>query len=398
MALAIMYGRVADKCQQQWNRVAKPVAQAKQGVAEIANGIKKLGNYSEGLKQIKEGVKHIFGATTKQKHARLADQALVAYPNDNYSRAVRQLILNQLGYQANLQITAGGMDISKQDVFTPDMIAKIYQRMAAPNFVGVQPMCGPVGRVYALELEGEPSDSEMPGRRINFQIVSHDVSAMSRSLHAHFGTTIGEIPTLHGGADIKTIVQDALSFEIANQLDQEVLTNIGILAEDGGVVTPSMDGKFAVELNKHCNDIARKSRRGVANFMVLSPMAATYLISSAGKAFVPTETDPNPLASIQLVGMLHGSIKVYQNLFASADILIGYKGTGDSLDSGAFFCPYVPVITIGTTIDPATFEPVTRLATRFGFTHNSEQSSRYYTKLTIGEPFPVPTPSWSEDV
>ena len=46
--------------------------------------------------------------------------------------------------------------------------------------------------------------------------------------------------------------------------------------------------------------------------------------------------------------------------------MIGYKGS-DEIDAAAYYCPYIPVMSSGTLIDPNTFEHVMGLSTRYGF-------------------------------
>ena len=67
------------------------------------------------------------------------------------------------------------------------------------------------------------------------------------------------------------------------------------------------------------------------------------------------------------VGTLNGSLKAYVNTYATdEDILIGYKGS-DEISAAAYYCPYIPVMSSGTTLDPNTFENVMALMTRYGF-------------------------------
>lgn len=59
------------------------------------------------------------------------------------------------------------------------------------------------------------------------------------------------------------------------------------------------------------------------------------------------------------------SIKVPADKLST--LLVGYKGIS-SIDTAAFYCPYVPLTKSGTVIDPKTFEPVIEFVTRYGKT------------------------------
>ena len=60
-------------------------------------------------------------------------------------------------------------------------------------------------------------------------------------------------------------------------------------------------------------------------------------------------------------------MKTYVNTYATDNtILIGYKGS-DEVSAAAYYCPYIPVMSSGTIVDPNTFENVMALVTRYGF-------------------------------
>ncbi len=69
-------------------------------------------------------------------------------------------------------------------------------------------------------------------------------------------------------------------------------------------------------------------------------------------------------------------MKVYVNSYASdsTPVLIGYKGSSES-DAAAFYCPYVPLMSSGVVLDPATFEPVVGFMTRYGYVELTNTAS-----------------------
>ena len=69
-------------------------------------------------------------------------------------------------------------------------------------------------------------------------------------------------------------------------------------------------------------------------------------------------------------------MRVYANAYAgdSADVLVGYKGASEA-DAAAFYCPYIPLMSSGVVLDPATFEPVVGFLTRYGYVELNNTAS-----------------------
>ena len=44
-------------------------------------------------------------------------------------------------------------------------------------------------------------------------------------------------------------------------------------------------------------------------------------------------------------------------------------------DAAAFYCPYIPLMSSGTVLDPSTFEPVVSFMTRYGYVELSNTAS-----------------------
>jgi hypothetical protein len=77
-----------------------------------------------------------------------------------------------------------------------------------------------------------------------------------------------------------------------------------------------------------------------------------------------------------MVGTLNSAMKVYVDSYAndSTSILVGYKGSSES-DAPAFYCPYIPLMSSGVVLDPATFEPVVSFMTRYGYVELNNTAS-----------------------
>ena len=83
-------------------------------------------------------------------------------------------------------------------------------------------------------------------------------------------------------------------------------------------------------------------------------------------------------------------MKIYVNTYAAddSDVLIGYKGSSES-DAAAFYCPYIPLMSSGVVLDPASFEPVVSFMTRYGYVELNNTASSlgnagdYLNKVSI---------------
>ena len=265
---------------------------------------------------------------------------------------------------------------------------------------------------------------------MTLDIVSQAVEAGSRKLQA--GWTIEAMQDLNAqhGLDLESEMTQALSAEIVQEIDYEVISDLLALAGTvesfdgagtgtyggaaGGNYAPAYVGdrlaNLGVLVNRVANEIGRKTRRGTANFMVVSPLMVSVLQSAAKSVFAPAVEGsfkgPN---NTMMVGTLNGQIKVYSYLWNQAGaglvlggvpggsptdsvddvMLIGYKGGNGETDSGYFYCPYIPLMSSGVIVHPTTFQPVVSLMTRYGkaIFVNAEtslgNSSDYYGKIKV---------------
>jgi len=253
------------------------------------------------------------------------------------------------------------------------------------------------------------------GRKMTLEILSQAVEAGTRKLQA--GWTIEAMQDLNSqhGLDLESEMTKALSAEIVQEIDAEIINDLLALAgtvrsfdmtQTGGTTyAPAFVGdRFAnlgVRINEVANVIARKTRRGAGNFIVVSPMIVSVLQSAAKAVFAPAVEGsfkgPN---NTMLVGTLNGQIKVYSYLWNQASpgtsapdgsdtILVGYKGGNGETDTGYFYSPYVPLMSSGVVVNPVTFQPIVSLMSRYGkvaFTDTTTSlgnSADYYGRINV---------------
>jgi len=251
------------------------------------------------------------------------------------------------------------------------------------------------------------------GRKVSLELVSQPIEARARKLQTSWTIEAMQDMNSQHGKSIETEMTTGMSAEIVQEIDNEIISDLlalagtvgnwnGALPGAPGYYTPTFAGDRYAQLgnliNGLANEIARKTRRGPGNFIVVSPMIVSILQSAAKSVWAPAVQGsfkgPN---NSMLVGTLNGSIKVYSYLWNQTvatdfggtgddEILIGFKGGNGEQDAGYFYCPYIPLMSTGVIMNPVTTQPMMSLMTRYGkaqFTSTATSlgnSSDYYAK------------------
>ena len=321
--------------------------------------------------------------------------------------------------------TAVGNVATLNRVILP-VIRRVMPTVIANEIVGVQPMTGPVAQIhtlrvrYADQVTATSGDSTVggdealspfkiataysgttagkaaststlegtPGNRINVQILKQVVEAKTRKLSARWTFEAAQDAQAMHGLDVEAEIMAALAQEITVEIDQEILASLRALAGNtfnynqatvSGTATFVGDehAALAVLINRAANLIAQRTRRGAANWAVVSSEALTVLQSATTSAFArTTEGTFEAPTNTKLVGTLNNAMKIYVDSYAGTgtSVLVGYKGSSEA-DAAAFYCPYVPLMSSGVVLDPNTFEPVVGFMTRYGYAELTNTAS-----------------------
>ena len=308
------------------------------------------------------------------------------------------------------------------------IIRRVMPTVIANEIVGVQPMTGPVAQIHTLRVryadtvsatitaDGATAGDEAlspfriataysgnaatskadntatlegaPGKRINVQLLKQVVEAKTRKLSARWTFEAAQDAQAMHGLDVEAEIMAALAQEITVEIDQEILGSLRALAITSatydqaavsGTATFVGDehAALAVLINRVANQIAQRTRRGAGNWAVVSPTALTVLQSATTSAFArTTEGTFEAPTNTKFVGTLNSAMRIYVDSYAddSTAVLVGYKGSSES-DAAAFYCPYIPLMSSGVVLDPATFEPVVGFMTRYGYIELSNSAS-----------------------
>jgi len=340
-----------------------------------------------------------------------------------------------LAEAATTGATQAGNVATLNKVILP-VIRRVMPTVIANEIVGVQPMTGPVGQIHTLRVRyAESFDSAVAGdealspfqiatgysgnattnkadatsalegtagKKLSIQVLKQTVEAKSRKLSARWTFEAAQDAQSMHGLDVEAEIMQALAQEITAEIDQEIIASL--LSLSGTAASTYAQGSvsgtatfvgdehaaLAVLINKEANNIAARTRRGAGNWAVVSPTVLTVLQSATTSAFArSTEGTFEAPTNTKFVGTLNGTMRIYVNQYAADDtVLVGYKGATET-DAAAFYCPYIPLMSSGTVLDPSTFEPVVSFMTRYGYVELSNQASSlgnaadYLSKIAV---------------
>ena len=366
-------------------------------------------------------------------------EALLEGLNGSRRNSMKVILENTRRYlkeNASSGSTAAGNIATLNRVILP-VIRRVMPTVIANELVGVQPMTGPVGQIHTLRVRyaqsltdssaaatsvtaGEealspfkiataystvpgatgtatsytggltPTMEGTGGKQISVQILKQAVEAKTRKLQARWTFEAAQDAQAMHGIDVEAEIMAALAQEITAEIDQEILLSLRTLAATeftynqatvSGTATFVGDehAALAVLINRVANLIAQRTRRGAGNYAVVSSAALTVLQSATTSAFArTTEGTFEAPTNTKFVGTLNGAMRVFVDSYASdtTPVLVGYKGSSEA-DAPAFYCPYIPLMSSGVVLDPATFEPVVSFMTRYGYIELTNTASSF---------------------
>lgn len=246
------------------------------------------------------------------------------------------------------------------------------------------------GAVVAPVFEPDFTNDVIP--EIDIKVSSVSVTAESRKLKAKWTPELAQDLNAYHNIDAEVELTQILSEQIALDIDREILTQLLVGGTGATMFWSRKPGNFVNKLTgvdvtggsftgtvrewyetlietviDVSNVIHRKTLRGAANFMVVSPDVATILESTVlykpSLSLDPKETQFS--LGIEKVGSLNNRFVVYKDpYFPRNQILVGYKGN-TFLETGFVYAPYVPLIVTPTIFAPEDFTPRKGVMTRY---------------------------------
>ena len=326
-----------------------------------------------------------------------------------------------------------GANVDNWDPILISLVRRTMPQLMAYDTIGVQPMSGPTGLIFAMKSHytgeastgaealtlpaGQPdvdfsgdegtanqlstADGEALGgfvagggdfKEMSFSIEKSSVTAATRALKAKYSLELAQdLKAIHG-LDAESELSNILSAEILAEINREVIEMILSQATPGATAGTDTAGTFDVshatdnrgarwggerykslliQINREANLIAKNTGRGRGNWILCSADVASALDMVAGLATPNMDVGANQpdIVNNVFAGTLGGKYKVYIDQFAAADSVTVGYKGSNMYDAGIFYCPYVP-LQLMKSIGEEDFQPRLGFKTRYGLTHN----------------------------
>lgn len=312
-------------------------------------------------------------------------------------------------------------------LFTPDPIGGTHIQMVIrlanggtnpqPNATATTKVTASAAISDALSVNSDGSTLTIPSFETDFainppspvipevdiKIESVAVTATTRKLRARWSPEMAQDLTAFYNIDVEVELTNILSEHITLEIDREILNDL--LTQAGaanlfwsrapGKIVNKVTGAEALQtsalspgpmiyanaqdwyqtlletITDAANQIAKKTLRGSANFIVTSPDVCTMLehlstYKSSFKIDSDGQVSDNMTIGAESVGNLNGRYTVYKDPYFPANrILIGLKGN-TFLESGYIYAPYVPLILTPVIYSQEDFTPRKGIMTRYG--------------------------------
>ena len=240
---------------------------------------------------------------------------------------------------------------------------------------------------------------------VSFGLVKSAVEAKTRKLAAHWSPELAEDMQAMHGIDVEKEMVNTLTYEVGAEIDRQIITEMVKAAITGGSVcewTPlSADGldqmgrlaTLLTQITVEAQQIAIRTRRGNANFVVTTPRVCALLQQMSMNKYtsfkttsdVPTTPDSG-VGALSKIGYINDDSQLlvrdsYAAQGTSDYVLMGYKGK-QAGDSGIIYMPYIP-LQLSKVLQPGSFTPSIGARTRYGIMSNPWDAKNFYCFMRI---------------
>jgi len=230
---------------------------------------------------------------------------------------------------------------------------------------------------------------------IDIKVDSIAITAQTKKLKAKWTPELGQDLNAYHNLDAEVELTSILSEQIALEIDREIIADLvrggtaatyywsrspGLFvnrstgAELGATAAaPDFTGtvsEWYETLIETINDVSaqihRKTLRGGANYVVVSPDVANILEFTAGfRANVTADADKGDIGAVKTGSLSRKFDVIVDPYFPRNLVLVGRKGSS-FLESGYVYAPYVPLQTTPTIFGVEDFVPRKGVMTRYG--------------------------------
>jgi hypothetical protein len=248
------------------------------------------------------------------------------------------------------------------------------------------------------EYSSLEEDAEIPQVTFTFDFI--DVSVEKRMLGATFTPELQQDVNAFHSIDVEAELTALLSEVVSGEIDREILRDLRKSASHvevwdysafdrrfnnvgaGFAITrKDYNQELITKINQISARIMKFTLRGGANWVVCSPEVAAVLNDLEYFHASDASAEETKFSlGIEKVGSIANRYTVYVDAYAPAGVvLIGHKG--DSIfHAGYIYAPYVPLMLMPKTINPADFKPVMGIMTRYA---KKVVNNRFYGKVLV---------------
>jgi hypothetical protein len=239
-------------------------------------------------------------------------------------------------------------------------------------------------------------DAEIPQVTFTFDFI--DVSVEKRMLGATFTPELQQDVNAFHSIDVEAELTALLSEVVSGEIDREILRDLRksashveffdyggydrrITANGLALTRKDYNQDLITKINQISARIMKFTLRGGANWVVCSPeIAALFNDLEYFHASDASAEETKFSLGIEKVGNVANRYTVYVDAYAPAGVvLVGHKG--DSIfHAGYIYAPYVPLMLMPKTINPADFKPVMGIMTRYA---KKVVNNRFYGKVLV---------------
>ena len=270
----------------------------------------------------------------------------------------------------------------------------------------------PFDGAFATGTGKATADGEVDAwNSIGVTIDKVSIQATTRQLRADYSIEIAQdMKRVHGlvaDAELFNIMSTELISEVNRQAVRTVYHAAELGAQFGATpgtfdLNADADGRWSVErfkgllfaIERDANQVAIRSRRGKANFLIVSSDVASALAMAGILDYAPALAGQVSL-EVDATGATYagnaGRFKVYIDPYLGVDAyLAGFKGA-TPYDAGIYYAPYIP-LELHRATDPTNFHAALGFKTRFAFAENpfvgnstniKNGSNYYYRKAKV---------------
>jgi hypothetical protein len=248
---------------------------------------------------------------------------------------------------------------------------------------------GAVARVsYEYDLEANPLQPE-----VTLSIDADSVSAQTRRLKTSWSIEAAQDMKAVYDMDAEQNLLDLMADEVVAEVDREILNDLLVaaairvrhnFATAAGASVNFTDRNLALlyKMIETSNIIHRTTLRGPANWAVTSSdLCSKFEQLNDFRASDVMDTEGVNLGIVNS-GSIQSRIKMYKDpLFPNCKILMGFKGN-TPMDTGYMYCPYIPLLSTPTVMDPNSMTPTKGVMTRYG-KKLLEDGSLFYATMNV---------------